>query len=299
MRFKCKECKKTFTWKVKENKKNNEKHWFYLWVKEGYSIRQLSNISGYSEAKLKRIKNYWLGKEPPAIDYNAINKAKYLIFDGTYFHKNGCLAVFLNSSKKGILSFTYIEKESYYNIYPLLIELKNAGLNPKAITLDGHIMVIRAILEVFSNVTIQRCLYHIQRQGLQWLRVYPKTQAGKELKLLLIGVTRIRTEEEKMNFINTYENWRRDYKGFIKSLPKESVANVDLKKTMALINNALPDMFHYLNDSDIAPTTNLLENFYSQLKHQYRGHRGLTEKHKVAYLKWFCYFKYVENNHTF
>jgi len=61
---------------------------------------------------------------------------------------------------------------------------------------------------------------------------------------------------------------------FIKTLPKTSVANTDLKRTISLINNALPNMFHYLKDQNIAPTTNLLENLYSQLKHQYCNHRG-------------------------
>ena len=268
-------------------------------MSEGYSIRQLVKNSGHSEAKLHRIKNYWLGKEPPKFDKDVLKKAKYLIFDGTYFHKDGCLAVFMDNKKKKVLHFEYIEKESYYNIYPVLISLREAGLNPKVITLDGHKMVIRAILDVWVEVIVQRCLYHIQRQGLQWLRTYPKTRAGRELRYILMMVTKIRTEEDKMAFLENYEYWHVRYKEFIKLLPRESVANIDLKKATALINNALADMFHYIDDSNIAPTTNLLENFYSQLKHQYRRHRGLSEEHKVAYLKWFCYFKSVENNHTF
>jgi len=60
---------------------------------------------------------------------------------------------------------------------------------------------------------------------------------------------------------------------------------------MGLINNVLPDIFHYIDNPFIAPTTNLLENIYPQLKHNYRRHRGLTEQHKITYLKWFCYLK--------
>jgi len=267
-------------------------------VKEGYSIRQLSNMSGYSEAKLKRIKNYWLDKEPPTLSDDICLQAKYLLFDGTYFHKNGCLAIIVDHETKNILSSTYIDKESYHNVHPTLMELKGRGLEPKSITMDGHRFVIKAIRDVWPYVLIQRCLYHIQRQGLQWLRVYPKTEAGRILRVIFKLVTDIKTEEEKIAFIAAYKSWYQKYRKFIKALPRNSAAHIDLKKAMGLINNALPDMFHYIKNPNSAPTTNLLENFYSQLKHHYRSHRGLTEPHKISYLKWFCYLKTYEYNNT-
>ena len=290
-RFRCLSCKKTFIWNRPYNKKYKEKHWFNLWVKEGYSIRQLSDISGHSEFKLKQIKNYWLSKEPPVLSNYNYQKSKYILFDGTYFHKNGCLAIFMNCEPKDILLYAYIDKESYYNVHPLCVKLKGLGLNPIAITLDGHKLVIKAVLDVWPNVTIQRCLYHIQNQGLMWIRTYPKTEAGKELRVLLTSLTNIRTVQEKDAFLKAYNQWLSKHKMFIKTLPRTSAANTDLKRTMGLVNNALPNMFHYLKDQNIAPTTNLLENLYSQLKHQYRNHRGLTEQHKISYLKWYCYLK--------
>jgi len=63
------------------NKVLKEKHWFKLWVCEGYSIRQLSHISGHSQFKLKQIKNYWLSKEPPALLNINYNEIKYLLID--------------------------------------------------------------------------------------------------------------------------------------------------------------------------------------------------------------------------
>lgn len=190
-----------------------------------------------------------------------------------------------------MLLYAYIDKESYYDVHPLCVKLKELGLDPAAITLDGHKLVIKAVLDVWPKVIIQRCLYHIQNQGLMWIRTYPKTEAGKELRILLTSLTNIKTEQDKKVFLIAYSKWLERYRMFIKELPKTSVANTDLKRTMGLINNALPNMFHYLKDQNIAPTTNLLENLYSQLKHQYRNHRGLKEQHKISYLKWYCYLK--------
>lgn len=195
-----------------------------------------------------------------------------------------------------ILGYHYADKESYANVYPWFLSLKERGLNPLSVTMDGHLKVIEAIKTVWPKTTIQRCLYHIQRQGLMWLRTYPKTGAGKELRGLLLTLCSIRSVKERNNFIQTYEAWLFKYQSFVKALPRTSVAFTDLKRTVRLITNALPDMFHYLNHPGIPATTNLLESFYSRLKADYRRHRGLSQKNRIQYLKWYCYFK---NSNTF
>jgi hypothetical protein len=284
-------CNKTFVWQRKDAKINKEKHWFKLWITEGYTIRQLSKISGHSQFKLKQIKNYWLSKEVPVLSNINYQKIKYIIFDGTYFHRDGCLVVFIDTQTKKPFYYTYVEKEGYSNVYPIACCLKQLGINPKAFTMDGHKSVINALVEVWPNVIIQRCLFHIQRQGLQWLRQYPKTQAAKELRNIIKSCGAMKTKEDTKSFLTRYAHWQDIYYDFVSKMPKFSIAFKDLKRTMSLIDNALKDMFHFAKDQNIVPTTNYIENFFKQLKHKYRGHNGLSFKHKVAYLNWYCFFK--------
>ncbi|MCK4430294.1 MAG: transposase [Candidatus Aminicenantes bacterium] len=197
-----------------------------------------------------------------------------------------------------LISNIYAKKEGYRNVYTWFSELNEEGLKPRYITMDGERSVIRAINEIWPQAKIQRCLYHIQREGMRWLRTYPKTQAGKDLRRLLKTLCRISSLEERNEFIASYMAWLDRYKDFVISLPRGEVAFKDLKKTMTLIYNALPDMFHYLTDKNIPKTTNTLESFYSRLKADYRKHRGLTEKHKISYLNWYCYFKNKEISNT-
>ena len=96
-----------------------------------------------------------------------------------------------------------------------------------------------------------------------------------------------------------YASWITKYKQFVLSLPSSTVAYKDLKKTKVLISNAIPDMFHFLNDSKIHSTPNLLESFFSRLKADFRRHRGLSESHKQSYLRWYCYFKGHQKSNTF
>ncbi|GAI94927.1 unnamed protein product, partial [marine sediment metagenome] len=130
-------------------------------MEESYSIRQLCIISGYSKSKIHRIKDYWLDLEPEEVI--VLSRCKYLIYDGTYFHKKGCLISLMNANNQELISNIYTKKEGYKNVYAWFSDLNEKGLNPLYITMDGEKSVIRAIKEVWPQASIQRCLYHIQR----------------------------------------------------------------------------------------------------------------------------------------
>jgi hypothetical protein len=226
------------------------------------------------------------------VDYQ---KIKYVIFDGTYFNKDNCLIAFIDATSGGAFYYTSIKKEGYEPLLPITCQLKELGLNPNAFTTDGHKGVIRAFMQSWSNVIIQRCLFHIQRQSLSWLREYPKTQAAKELKEVVKFCGAMKTKDDMNVFLRNYANWRKRHYDFVYSMAKFSIAFKDLKRTMTLIDNALKDMFHFAKDQNIVPTTNYIENFFKQLKHKYRGHNGLSLKHKIAYLNWYCFYQNTKN----
>lgn len=202
----------------------------------------------------------------------------------------------MDAKTQRIISNVYTQREGFKNTHPWFKELKEQGLKPNYIVMDGERSVMRAIRLVWPKVKIQRCLYHIKHEGMRWLRTYPKTPAGKELRDILNTLCTLKRFKEQRVFINNYKNWLTKYKKFIKPLPVNSIAFKDLKRTMVLITNALPDMFHYLKVKNIPATTNVIESFYSRLKTDYNKHRGLTQKHKIHYLKWYCYLK---NNNIF
>ena len=288
-RFRCAVCSKTFIRKNRKNKRHQERHWFKLWVREHYSIRQLSDLSGHSPAKLKRIKNYWLEQSPPECE--DCRPFTHLVLDGTYFHKDGCLVTLMHAADQTILSNLYVPKEGFATSFPWLKGLKERGLAPLAITTDGERSALRAIGALWPRARIQRCLYHIQHEGCRWLRTYPGTQAGRELRWLLLSLTSIRSVKERNRFVSTYNAWLGRHRSFVLSLPMQSKANVDLKRTLTLMNNALPDMFHYLMDPCIHATTNALEGWHSRIKRAYRQHAGLSQRHKIQFLKWYSYFE--------
>lgn len=232
-------------------------------------------MSGYSRSKINRIITYWLSKEPPEQTVRHPWAIKYLLFDGTYFHKNGCSMVVMNSRNRYILGTAYVDNENYANAKSLFDKIRFYGIVPKAVMIDGHHAVIRALKDTWPQVLIQRCLFHIQRQGLQWLRTKPKTEAGRTLRVLIHSVGTLHTKDDMSRFIANYNAWSSLYRSFVKQLPWDSVAYKDLKKATALIQHAIPDMFHSIQDANIRNTTNVLESFLQNLKENIAGIKAL------------------------
>ena len=192
----------------------------------------------------------------------------------------------------------YVARESFKDVYPWFLHLKENGLNPTYATMDGERSIIRALKLTWPGIKLQRCLYHIEHEGMRWLRTYPITEAGKDLRSILRSLSSIKTIKERNYFIRSYRNWLLKYKNFVMSLPRATVAFKDLQRTISLVNNALPDMFRYLTDKYIHKTTNALEGFHSRLKTDYQRHRGLTRKHRINYIHWYCYFKNTKKSNT-
>jgi pentatricopeptide repeat protein len=246
--------------------------------------------SGHGIGKIKRIKHHWLIKSPDAITLNTAS-IKHLLFDGTYFKHENCLMVAMDNAGGNILVSSYCLRENYEQTLSLLKELASKGINPVSVTIDGNLSVIRAIRTVYPNIVIQRCLVHIQRQGLSWLRRFPKNEPAKELRKIFLVIPKIKSEKEKDEFIIRFKSWEKKYGETVLSLPSDNKVFGDLQRARSLIIHALPDMFHYLEDRKIPHTTNKLEGYFSILKTRYRQHRGMSKRHRENYFKWYIYFR--------
>jgi hypothetical protein len=197
------------------------------------------------------------------------------------------------NSKKPIY-WEFIKKEDGNSIKKVLYHLKEIGLNPLTFTADGLQSTIKEIFDIYLDTILQRCLFHIERQSHSWIRMYPKSDIGKELKSIVKTIGDVESKEEQEMFIDRYFKWFNANKEFINAHKNDGDAKKDLKKTTSLINNAISNMFHHINNPDVPNTTGALEGFFGHLKHHYRSHSGLSKEHKISYLKWYCYYKSIE-----
>ena len=290
-RWYCERCKRSFTWNNKSNKQKRESVWFGLWVREGYAIGHLASISQHSPRKLRYIINYWLNREPP-LKKERIERCHYTVFDGTFLKRPDSIIILMDAQDHTVIASSYPTREnSLSQLRAFLVPLKEHGLSLESVTVDGNPHAIRAFKELWPDIMIQRCLVHIQRQGLMWCRAKPKMELAKELRGLFLRSMYIRTHQERGIFVRDLMEWEKRYGDMVNSLPSDHKMLSDLKRARSMILKALPDMFHYLNDKRIPFSTNGLEGYFSRVKWGYRNHRGLAAHKRINYFKWYTFLK--------
>lgn len=217
---------------------------------------------------------------------------KYLIFDGTFLHRPTSIVALMDAGSNQIITGKYgVRENSDKQLLAFFKTLRAEGLNPVSCTLDGNPVAIKAMRTIWPNIVIQRCLVHIQRQGLSWCRRNPKTPASRKLRDIFLGITHIRTGGERDEILELINQWEQRYGQYIKIRPERGRVFSDVKRARSMLMKALPNMFYYLNDPGISFTTNRLESYFSRLKNHYRQHRGLRKKKLDNYFNWYLFYK--------
>ena len=286
-RWLCRRCGHTYGWRNHASKYRHHRVWFERWIAEGYTLRQLVQQSGHSIRTLQRIITYWLNRPPSST--TTLSEIRYLILDGTFLeHRKGIFAV-MDAEYFSVVHAEPCVSEGPTPLRRLCQVLAERAVVPKSATVDGNPHLIKALRQQWASIVIQRCLVHIQRQGLSWCRRFPKRTDAKHLRLLFLQVMQIHTAEERTEFLAHVHAWERQHGRRIAGSPESGWVFSDLKRARSMLLAALPDMFHYLDDSHIPTSTNALEGYFARLKQRYRQHRGLAPHHRDAYFRWFIH----------
>lgn len=121
------------------------------------------------------------------------------------------------------------------------------------------------------------------------------------MRNIISKVHSIKTPLERDYWIVSLVKWHKQFKKFI----NEKTINYEtgrywykhkmVRRSFTVIKKALPNMFHYVENSRIPKSTNGLESFFGHLKNNLNIHRGLSKQHRKDFIKWFLYFKNTSN----
>ena len=250
-------------------------------------MRQLSLQSGHSISTIRRMIGYWL-LSPPC-NTRDLSAHRYLIFDGTILERRRGIFAMMDSKSCSVLYAEPDILESTSDLSVFCDSLVQRNLSPISATVDGNPHLIKILRTLWPKIIIQRCLVHIQRQGLMWCRHYPKRTDAKHLRELFLQVMSIHTLADRNRFLARVHEWEQKYGFKIASSPETGWVFSDLKRARSMLLSALPDMFHYLNDPNIPKCTNALEGYFARLKQKYRQHRGLVKHHRDSYFTWYLH----------
>lgn len=211
-RYKCKNCGIYFTDNRPEQKINNRFSWFKKWVLERQTFKTLCRESGYSKDTLQRT-FYTLLERAPKIKIIKREKVN-LRMDATYFSQF-CLVAYQDDFDGYTQLIRFTDGEHFEEIKEDIDNLIRLGIQIESITSDGHKSVLKAIKKSAPDIVVQRCLVHIQRMCLVWLTRYPKHSSGQELRRLVLLLLKIKTENDKLFWIQELEHWYNRHKDYI------------------------------------------------------------------------------------
>lgn len=255
----------------------------------------MSKEIGCSKRTLQRRFSIYLSKAP-TFQIKRNNNC-YLVIDGTYFTGDLCLILYYDTHIRYSQLYRFSDRERYDQIKEDLDNLKKMGLVLKSITCDGHKGILKAIKHSCPDLIVQRCLVHIQRESNIWLRKNPVNQQSINLKIIVNKLFLIQYPNDKIQWIKEFESWYQEHEGYLNEKTKNLSTgrwwyrHKNLRRTAIMIKKAIPNMFHFLEDSNIPKSTNNIESFFGHLKDTLSIHRGLSHKNRRAFIQWYLHLK--------
>jgi hypothetical protein len=294
-RYFCKQCNFSFLLLRHDVKNKNEFIWFKKWIIERQVYKYLVRDSGYSQSKIQRIFNQYLNSAP-VVEVRSKTRV-HLLIDGSYFPNGLCLILYYDHNLRYVQLYRETNQEKYTEIKEDLQNLKKLGVDVYSVTCDGHKAILKSIKKVFPNAIIQRCLVHIKRQVRNYLSSKPKLEQSVSLLKLSNQITSIKSIEDSNIWLGAFFNWYKINHEFINQKTQSQntgrfwYTHKNLHVAFSLLENAIPNMFNYLDDEQIPNTTNRIENYFTHLKDKLRIHRGLRFEAKKNFIKWYLYMK--------
>lgn len=284
-RWRCNFCKNTSTRRRKDVSDINTQKLKNNWLKGVKSLSDIAKQKGVHRTTLSR-KFSSISNKTRLNKLKPLPKKLILILDGKNISKNDILILSYEYLSKQPFAWMFDKKENFDSWYLLLNRIKKDYV-VEAVVSDGQKGLIKAVKTVFGDIPHQRCVVHIKRFCLSRLTLNPKTEAGKELRVLVCGLTKVKTKSEAFSWKKTFLNWDKKYKDFLKEKSINPLTNKSwythrkLRAVRSHIKNSLDNIFLYTENINISNTTNCVEGgINSPLTELLWRHRGITKDQK-------------------
>lgn len=282
-------------------------HWFEKYIKEGYSIRQITDQRGIGEHRVRQDIQHRLDTSQITCIDEIFPHVHHIMIDGYWLPKMKNSGTRIYESKVLLLYYDYHHEKviwfsirdgerKQYIVEDLLFLRDHMGYTwIQSCTSDGWIAILSALKEVYPHCIIQRCLVHIQRQIRTYITKKPKSQAWKDFFKLSNYVTL----SDPLLFPREWEKWKHVHQDYIneKSIKLNGwwkYIHTNLRKAINLVNNALPYMFqtHKHNNPSIEKSSNKIEWYFWVFAEEWiKEHKGLAPSRLYAFISLWIYLR--------
>ena len=205
-RYCCLQCYRTFSSKRKPK---------IAWIRKAYedytvhkqSYKELSKKYGKSGKTLRKLFDEHAGATGEIFQYS---EPFALILDATFFGRGYGILMARNLTK--VLFWQEIVTESIREYEVCLNQLDAMDYSFSAFVVDGRPGVRQLLMRKHPGTSIQLCQFHQIQIVKRYIPIRAKTEAGKELRKIALGLTKMH-EAEFERVLNT---WHTQYGDFLK-----------------------------------------------------------------------------------
>lgn len=199
-------------------------------------------------------------------------QASILIVDAKFIHGNELCALIALTQGDEIF-WEFANNECYGTWYSCLVRFAP----PQVVVADGQKGVSRFVKRFWTRTRFQRCHFHLVSLIIHYLSRHPKEEAGVVVLDLLYRLKRVRTYEQKKEWLQYHFTWEKQYeKVFAQKNDSGQYTHKKLRSVRSILRKALPDLFTYLDFPGCPTTTNDLEGWVNaSIAESLRRHRGL------------------------
>lgn len=284
-RYRCLQCYRTFSSKRKPK---------IAWVQRAYedytvhkqSYKELSKKYGKSGKTLRKLFDEHAGATGEISEYT---EAFVLILDATFFGRG--YGILMARNLKKVLFWQEIVTESIYEYEVCLNQLDTMDYHFSAFVVDGRPGVRQLLMRVYPGIPIQLCQFHQIQIVKRYIPSRAKTEAGKELRKIALGLTKTHEAE----FERALDTWHAQYGDFLKEktfgegAKRWRYTHGRLRSAYRSLRRNLPYLFTFQNYPNlrIPNTTNHCDGLFSHLKQKISIHRGISKKRRKQMIDYF------------
>jgi len=161
-----------------------------------------------------------------------------------------------------------------------LCYLTAQGWRFSSITIDGRKGAISLIKRLLPSVPIQLCLFHQKAIVRRYLTSKPKTQCGKEIRVLISFLAFI----GEPLFLECLADIKNRYSEFLKERNEQGqFKHRKIRSTLRSLTTNAPYLYTWQRHPElkIPTTTNSCDGSFAHWKNKVKIHRGLSKKRRA------------------
>ena len=267
-RYQCNDCGKKF-----RSKRNQKRVVNILWDKYTNKKQTLDElVTEYGKSHV------WVRKR---LDEHTISLpdiepcSTVIVVDTTFWGRLYGVMVFRSWTLKKNIWWGEVTTEKVAHYHYARKHLESLGWTFTAAVVDGR----RGLANVFKDLPVQVCQFHQLQTVTKYLTRRPKTDAGKELRLLALTLTKT----NETTFAKNLQAYEQKWKHFlceqtiVLGLNRPQYTHKNVRSALRSLKTNLPNLFTYQRypELTIPNTTNTIDGYFASVKKKTAAHHGL------------------------